>query len=42
MEKIDEYQYDSDDGLSEWLRENIDLMNYSQVTEKLTSVLSQL
>ena len=40
MEKIDAYQYESDDGLAIWLREKVNLMSYSQVVEKLTDILN--
>ena len=35
MAEIEKYQYDSDDGLADWLRENIDRMNLKQIAEKL-------
>jgi len=33
--EIENYSYDADEGLAEWLRENIDKMNFKQITEKL-------
>ena len=35
MEKIDEYKYEADGGLAIWLRDNIDVMNYVQVVDRL-------
>jgi len=35
MDKIDEFKYDSDEGLSVWLREKVDMMSYSQIAERL-------
>jgi len=39
MDKIDEYKYLSDGGLTLWLRNNIDVMNYKKIDDKLTSIL---
>ena len=39
MDKIDEYKYESDDGLSSWLRNNIDVMNYKKIDDKLSYLL---
>jgi len=39
MSEIDAYKYDSDDGLSEWLREKADLMNFAQIAERLSEML---
>jgi len=36
MDQIDEYAYELDDGLAIWLRDKINLMNYSQIIDKLT------
>ena len=41
MDKIDEHKYDSDDGLSLWLRNNIDVMNYKKIDTKLTAILKK-
>ena len=38
MAEIEKYQYESDDGLAEWLRDNIDRMNFSQITQKLSDL----
>ena len=35
MNEIEKYGYDSDEGLTAWLRENVDGMNYVAITEKL-------
>jgi signal transduction histidine kinase/HPt (histidine-containing phosphotransfer) domain-containing protein len=35
MAEIGKYQYESDDNLVNWLQENIDTMNFKQITEKL-------
>jgi len=36
MAEIDEYQYTADDGLAVWLRENVDMMNFKEVEERLS------
>ena len=33
--EIDNYEYESDDGLAVWLRDNVAQMNYTQIIEKL-------
>jgi len=40
MDEIMEYSYTSDDGLVKWLQENIEQMNFSEIVEKLSSVLT--
>ena len=35
MEEIEKYKYESDDGLADWLRENIDRMDFKQIVQKL-------
>jgi len=35
MNEIEKYGYDSDEGLTAWLRENVDGMNYVAIAEKL-------
>jgi CheY-like chemotaxis protein len=40
MDELGKYQYQSDDGLVAWLVENIRLMNFSQITEKLSSLVA--
>ncbi|MDR3000754.1 MAG: response regulator [Fibromonadaceae bacterium] len=37
MVEIEAYQYESDGGLAEWLKENVVLMNFSQIAEKLSN-----
>ncbi|MCL2185146.1 MAG: ATP-binding protein [Treponema sp.] len=39
MTGIEKYQYEADDGLAFWLRENIDIVNFDEVAEKLKTVL---
>jgi len=41
MDTIDKYQYSSDDGLANWLKENIALLNYTEIVGKLVDVLSK-
>ena len=36
MEDIEQYQYESDDGLVVWLREKVDLMKYMDIVDKLS------
>ena len=38
MEELDVYSYDSDDGLIDWLHENIELMNFPEVVERLSDI----
>jgi CheY-like chemotaxis protein/anti-sigma regulatory factor (Ser/Thr protein kinase) len=38
MKEIDLYEYEADDGLGKWLRENVDLMNFGQIAEKLKEI----
>jgi len=40
MTEIEKFQYESDDGLVEWLRENIDIVNFEEAAEKITGLLS--
>jgi len=39
MEKINEYHYESDDGLTIWLREKADLMSYQEIVDKIKDLL---
>jgi len=36
IEQIDEYRYEADGGLADWLKHNTDLMNYGKIVEKLS------
>ena len=36
MADIESYEYEFDDGLAIWLRENVDQMNYTEIIEKLS------
>ena len=36
MAEIERYQYTSDTSISDWLREKVDLMNFSQIVEKFS------
>ena len=36
MAEIEKYKYTSDDGLADWLREEIDMMHFNQIVEKLS------
>jgi hypothetical protein len=36
MAEIDSYQYESDDGLVDWLRQRVDMVEFDQITEKFT------
>ena len=38
MEKIESYQYTSDDGLTQWLREKIKIMKFAEIAEKLNEL----
>jgi hypothetical protein len=37
MEAIEQYQYHEDGGLTAWLRENVDMSNFTQIAEKLSA-----
>ncbi|MCL2821069.1 MAG: ATP-binding protein [Oscillospiraceae bacterium] len=39
MTEIDKYQYKSDDGLAVWLREKVDMMQYMEISERLSKLL---
>jgi hypothetical protein len=39
MEEIEKNRYESDGGLAEWLRENMDRMDFSKIAEKLFEYL---
>jgi HPt (histidine-containing phosphotransfer) domain-containing protein len=36
MEEIERYRYESDGGLVDWLRENVDRMDFKQIIERLS------
>lgn len=36
MEEINSYQYDADDGLADWLKQNAEEMNYEAIVERLS------
>ena len=38
MEEMLKYNYESDDGLVDWLQENIELMNFSEIVERLSGL----
>jgi len=39
MEQITSFQYEADEGLVEWLRANVELMNFSEIVEKLEEII---
>jgi CheY-like chemotaxis protein len=39
MEKINDFDYESDDGLVAWLRENMERMNFTLIKEKLATLI---
>jgi signal transduction histidine kinase/HPt (histidine-containing phosphotransfer) domain-containing protein/ActR/RegA family two-component response regulator len=39
MKEIKSFQYDSDDGLVAWLYENVELMNYDEVAQKIAKII---
>ena len=41
MAEIDRYRYESDDGLADWLRDNVDVMNFEEIVEKLSPCFDQ-
>ena len=38
MAEIESYEYESDDGLVAWLKENVDNMNFLQIKERLSAI----
>jgi len=38
MAELEEYQYESDGGLAQWLRDNIDRMDFSQIVQRLSDL----
>jgi CheY-like chemotaxis protein len=40
MEEIEKYEYESDEGLVEWLRYNFDIMGFSQIVKRLTELMA--
>ena len=42
MEKIDSFQYESDDGLVDWLQENVKLMKFTEIAEKLSALIESI
>ena len=38
MEEINRYRYKSDEGLVDWLQENVDQMNFSDIVDKLSAL----
>jgi hypothetical protein len=41
MDELTSYQYEADDGLVDWLRENVDMMNFDEIVEKLRDVCDE-
>ena len=39
MAEIEQYQYTQDADISDWLRKNVDMMNYTQIVEKFSDKL---
>jgi HPt (histidine-containing phosphotransfer) domain-containing protein len=39
MTEMESFEYGSDNGLAAWLRENVDLMNFGQIEEKLSALV---
>ena len=40
MAEIEKFQYESDDGLAKWLRDNVDVVNFEEIAKKLKGFLS--
>ena len=38
MEEITTYQYENDDGLVAWLKDNVNMMNFDEIVEKLSDL----
>jgi len=41
MAEVENCEYDSDDGITAWLRENVDRMNYAQIVERLSPLMTE-
>jgi PAS domain S-box-containing protein len=41
MTGLEAFEYESDGGLAAWLRENVDRMNYEEITDKLFSLMDK-
>jgi len=41
MKELEKYQYESDNDLITWLRDNIDIVNFEEAAEKLKSILEK-
>jgi hypothetical protein len=39
MAEINSYQYESDDGLADWLRNNVELVNFDEIVQRLSSLI---
>jgi hypothetical protein len=37
MAEIEKYQYESDGGLADWLRENVNLTNFKKIIDRLSN-----
>jgi len=38
MTEVESFEYESDNGLAAWLRENVDLLNFTQIKERLSAL----
>ncbi|MCL2720932.1 MAG: response regulator [Treponema sp.] len=41
MNEIEVFDYEEDDNLASWLRENVDQMNYSEIVDKISSIVNK-
>jgi len=41
MADLEAFEYESGDGLSAWLRKNVDRMNYEEITDELSSLIDK-
>ncbi|MDR0302229.1 MAG: response regulator [Treponema sp.] len=39
MKELENFEYTSDEGLTQWLRENVEMMNFAEIKEKLIAAL---
>jgi HPt (histidine-containing phosphotransfer) domain-containing protein len=40
MTEIDSFEYSCDDGLADWLRENVNLMNFCEIQDKIKNIIN--
>jgi hypothetical protein len=39
MKEINSYKYEADDGLAQWLCENVEAMNFDEIVDKIVETM---